>query len=75
MTNLNTLVSEVSGIMSLSEAELKIAVDAMILQTKQYVQSQGLKSLVVGISGGLDSAVVAAILQEKNTGVCTQKTG
>jgi len=69
MTNLNTLVSEVSGIMSLSEAELKIAVDAMILQTKQYVQSQGLKSLVVGISGGLDSAVVAAILQEKNTGV------
>jgi len=69
MADLNTLVSEVECIMNLSDAEIKIAVDAMISQTKKYIETQGLKSLVVGISGGLDSSTVAAILQEKNTGI------
>lgn len=69
MTNLDDLVYKVQNIMSLTEAEVEHAVDTMIEQTRNYVSSNGLKSLVVGISGGLDSAVVAAILQEKNTGV------
>ena len=38
-------------------------------EVKNYVESNGIKSLVVGISGGLDSAVVAALCQEEYTGV------
>ena len=39
------------------------------IKIKKYVSDNNLKSLVVGISGGLDSAVIAAICQEKYTGV------
>ena len=38
-------------------------------KVRNYVQDNNLKSLVIGVSGGLDSAVVAAICQEKYTGV------
>lgn len=36
---------------------------------KAYVVDNNIKSLVVGVSGGLDSACVAALCQEKYTGV------
>lgn len=36
---------------------------------KDYVSTNNLQSLVIGVSGGLDSAVVSALCQEKYTGV------
>lgn len=36
---------------------------------KTYVETNKLKSLVIGVSGGLDSAVVAALCQSEYTGV------
>lgn len=36
---------------------------------KEYVAKNKLKSLVLGVSGGLDSACIAALCQEKYTGV------
>ena len=38
-------------------------------EVKKYVADNKLQSLVIGISGGLDSSVVAALCQEKYTGV------
>ena len=38
-------------------------------EVKKYVTDNKLQSLVIGISGGLDSSVVAALCQEKYTGV------
>ena len=38
-------------------------------EVKEYVESNGLQSLVVGISGGLDSSVIAALCQKEYTGV------
>jgi len=38
-------------------------------EVRRYVQENKLQSLVVGISGGLDSACTAALCQEKHTGV------
>jgi len=46
-----------------------MVVDNIRAQVKNYVARNGLKSLVVGISGGLDSSVIAALCQEKYTGV------
>lgn len=36
---------------------------------RTYVKTNNLKSLVLGVSGGLDSACIAALCQEKYTGV------
>jgi len=38
-------------------------------QIKNYVMRNNLKSLVLGVSGGLDSSVIAALCQEEFTGV------
>lgn len=38
-------------------------------QIKSYVKANQLQSLVVGISGGLDSAIIASLCQKKYTGV------
>ena len=38
-------------------------------QVKNYVARNNLKSLVLGVSGGLDSSVIAALCQEEFTGV------
>ncbi len=37
---------------------------ALVLGTKDYVQKSGMKNVIVGLSGGLDSAMVAAIAVE-----------
>lgn len=45
------------------------AIDLMINNLKQKVKRDKLKALIVGISGGADSAATAALAQKKNTGV------
>ncbi len=37
---------------------------ALVLGTRDYVQKSGIKNVIVGLSGGLDSAMVAAIAVE-----------
>lgn len=38
-------------------------------EIREYINNNNIQSLVIGISGGLDSSVVAALCQEKYTGV------
>lgn len=53
----------------LSNEKCDVIIENCIKKVKDKVIKDNLQSLVIGISGGLDSAVVAAICQEKNTGV------
>lgn len=69
MNDLNNLVSVVQDIQTLSTYDIEKSVSNMISITKDYIEANKLESLVIGVSGGLDSATVAAILQEKHTGV------
>ena len=45
--------------------------ETLVQKTQDYVQENGLKSMILGISGGIDSTVVAAICHEvsKRTGI------
>jgi NAD+ synthase (glutamine-hydrolysing) len=43
------------------ETELEMALDALICGTRDYVRKSGFTKAVVGLSGGIDSSVVAAI--------------
>jgi NAD+ synthase (glutamine-hydrolysing) len=43
------------------EIELEVALQALICGTRDYVCKSGFRKVVVGLSGGIDSAVVAAI--------------
>jgi NAD+ synthase len=63
------LVKEVGNIQSFSSEKAQEIINNIRKITKQYVIENNLKSLVLGVSGGLDSAVVAAICQEKYIGV------
>lgn len=40
------------------------AFETMIQETESYIKNAGLKSMVLGISGGIDSTVVAAVCHE-----------
>ena len=62
-------VEQAGKIMTPSPDQAKKTIDNIRKKVREYVHESGLKSLVVGISGGLDSAVVAAICQEEFTGV------
>jgi NAD+ synthase (glutamine-hydrolysing) len=41
--------------------EIQVALDALVCGTRDYVRKCGFTKVVVGLSGGIDSAVVAAI--------------
>jgi NAD+ synthetase len=47
-----------------SDAEIAEVYEALVLGTRDYVRKCGFKSIVLGLSGGVDSAVVAAIATE-----------
>ena len=46
-----------------------VVIDLIRSKVRDYVRENNIKSLVMGVSGGLDSACVAALCQEKYTGV------
>lgn len=52
-----------------TSAEANVVIENIRELVSKYVKENHLKSLVLGVSGGLDSAVVAALCQEKYTGV------
>ena len=67
--NFQNFVTEVGDILIPSDEKAIKVVENIRSLVKEYVKTNNLKSLVLGISGGLDSAVVAALCQEKYTGV------
>ena len=69
MITLAKTVDYVQRMSKISDAHLSIIINNAIVKTREYIENNNLKSLVIGISGGLDSAVVAAILREENTGI------
>ena len=62
-------VNEAGAIMTPTEKQVENVIYNIRQKIRNYVKESGLKSLIIGVSGGLDSAVVAAICQEKYTGV------
>ncbi|MDD3691090.1 MAG: NAD(+) synthase [Bacteroidales bacterium] len=46
-----------------TESDLKHAIQSIQIQTENYIQKHAIKSLVLGISGGIDSAFAAALLR------------
>jgi nicotinamide-nucleotide amidase len=62
-------IKKAGAIMTPSQEEVENSIVNIRTKIRDYVASSGLKSLVIGVSGGLDSAVVAALCQEKYTGV------
>lgn len=63
------LIDIVEKELALSDDQAKDIIQRARNYVNTYVRTNDLKSLVVGISGGLDSAVIAALCQEKYTGV------
>ena len=66
---MEAFVKVAGEIMTPSKEQVEQAIKNMRKKVQEYVKESGLKSLIIGVSGGLDSAVVAAICQEKYTGV------
>ena len=69
MSELKRLVEVVEPVYSLTDEQAEVIIGRMRRFVTDYVYQNKLKSLVVGVSGGLDSAVIAALCQEKYTGV------
>lgn len=63
------LVVEVGNILTPTNGLATVVIANIRKQVREYVESNKIKSLVLGVSGGLDSACVAALCQEKYTGV------
>lgn len=59
----------------MSELNYEHVFNVLVDKTAEYVTSNNLKVMVLGISGGIDSTVVAAICHEvsKKTGIHTMK--
>lgn len=69
MNRLQELVVLTKEAHVLSEEKSLNVISNIREEVRNYVKKSNLKSLVIGVSGGLDSAVVAALCQEKYTGV------
>ena len=69
MNNFNKLVEKVGEIITPEEKKSQEIINNIRKKIIQYVTDNNIQSLVIGISGGLDSACVAALCQEKYTGI------
>jgi nicotinamide-nucleotide amidase len=67
--SLSDIVEIVGDITTPSNEKANKIVNIMREKMRDYIKNSGLKSLVIGISGGLDSSVTAALFQEKYTGI------
>ena len=63
------LIDEIGALTTPTTSQAKLIISKMREKIKAYVVDNNIKSLIVGVSGGLDSACVAALCQEKYTGV------
>ena len=62
-TRFNLFVEKAGKLITPDEQTVKDSIWTIQSHVEQYVLRAGLKTLVIGISGGLDSAVTAAIVQ------------
>lgn len=69
MSDLKRLVEIVEEGFKLDDEQAEEIIQVIRRKVTDYVYQNKLQSLVIGVSGGLDSAVVAALCQEKYTGV------
>ena len=69
MIKFEDIVNKCGEITTPDENKVRSVIKNIRQITKEYVKKNKLKALVIGVSGGLDSAVVAALCQEKYTGV------
>ena len=69
MITFNELVQSVGKIITPDEEKSQKIINNIRKKIFQYITNNNIQSLVVGVSGGLDSACVAALCQEKYTGV------
>lgn len=69
MENLQNLVKEIGITTTPSNVIANATIKRIRNEVKSYVEKNNLQSLVVGVSGGLDSACVAALCQKEYTGV------
>ena len=53
--------SELMGTIAKSTSDIEQIYGALVLGTRDYVQKNGFTDVVIGLSGGIDSALVAAI--------------
>lgn len=66
---IDKLVNMVEQELTPSIETVQKVVDRIRTSTREYIVKNKMKALVIGLSGGLDSAVVAALLPEKETGI------
>jgi len=69
MNTLTEIVNYVGEVTTPSPEKAQEVIYKIREEVKSYVKTNKLQSLVVGISGGLDSSVIAALCQEKYIGV------
>jgi len=55
---------EQRGLISSPDADLEQVFGALVLGTRDYVRKNGFTDVVIGLSGGIDSALVAAVAVE-----------
>jgi NAD+ synthase len=69
MENLQEFVTEIGNITTPTDVKANATIKRIRNEVKAYVEKNKLQSLVIGVSGGLDSACVAALCQKEYTGV------
>ncbi len=64
-----TILDQVINENQITKEQADVVIKNIRDNVRCYVKTNNLKSLILGVSGGLDSACIAALCQEKYTGV------